>query len=51
MSDGITESVVEDAALDRLKGLGCEVLSGLEIAPVELMAEHAEFKQVFFFRP
>ena len=41
------ESVVEDATLDWLKGLGYEVLSGLAIAPGEPVAERADYKQVF----
>jgi type I restriction enzyme, R subunit len=49
MSNGITESVVEDAALDWLKGLGYEILSGLAIAPGEPAAERADYKQVFLF--
>jgi hypothetical protein len=32
----ITESVVEQAALDWLGGLGYEILSGMTIAPDEL---------------
>src|ERR1035437_9391221 len=49
MSNGITESVVEDAALDWLKGLGYEISSGLVIAPGEPAAERADYKQVFLF--
>ena len=45
----ISESVVEDAALDWLGGLGYEVLSGLAIAPGEPAAERADYKQVFLF--
>ena len=45
----LTESVVEDAALDWLKGLGYEVLSGLAIAPGEPAAERTDYKQVFLF--
>jgi type I restriction enzyme R subunit len=45
----ITESVVEDAALDWLKELGYEVLSGLVIAPGETAAERSDYKQVFLF--
>jgi hypothetical protein len=51
MSDGITESIVEQAALEWLDGLGYEVLSGLAIAPGEATAERADYKQVFSFRP
>jgi type I restriction enzyme R subunit len=49
MSKGITESVVENAALDWLRGLGYEVLSGLAIAPGEPAAERSDYKQVFLF--
>lgn len=49
MSDGITESVVEQAALDWLGGLGYETLSGLAIAPGEPVAERADYKQIFLF--
>src|SRR5258708_20739136 len=49
MSDGITESVVERAALDWLRGLGYEILSGLAIAPGEPVAERSDYKQVFLF--
>ena len=45
----ITESVVEDASLEWLAGLGYEVLSGLVIAPGEPAAERADYKQVFLF--
>jgi type I restriction enzyme R subunit len=43
----LTESVVEQAALDWLKGY--EVLSGLAIAPDEPAAERSDYKQVFLF--
>jgi type I restriction enzyme R subunit len=49
MSKGITESVVEDTALDWLKALGYEVLSGLAIAPGEPAAARPDCKQVFLF--
>ncbi len=49
MSKGITESVVEECSLDRLRELGCEVLSGLTIAPGESAAERADYQQVFLF--
>ena len=49
MSQGIMESVVEDAALDWLGGLGYEILSGLAIAPGEPAAERAGYKQVVLF--
>ncbi|MDE3068459.1 MAG: hypothetical protein KGJ60_13060 [Verrucomicrobiota bacterium] len=45
----LTESVVEQAALDWFGGLGYEVLSGLAIAPGEPAAERADYKQVFLF--
>lgn len=45
----LTESVVEQAALDWLGGLGYEVLSGLAIAPGEPAAERSDYKQVFLF--
>src|SRR5688572_3949098 len=43
----INEAIVEQAALDWLGGLGYETLSGLAIAPGELAAERADYKQVF----
>ena len=49
MSSRLTESVVEDAALDWLRGLGYEILSGLAIAPGEPAAERSDYKQVFLF--
>ena len=45
----INEAIVEQAALDWLKSLGYEVLSGLTIAPGELAAERSDYKQVFLF--
>jgi len=45
----LNEGVVEQAALDWLKGLGYEVLSGLAIAPGETAAERVDYKQVFLF--
>ena len=45
----LSESVVEDVALDWLRGLGYEVLSGLAIAPGEPAAERLDYKQVFLF--
>jgi type I restriction enzyme, R subunit len=45
----LTESIVEQAALDWLGGLGYEVLSGLAIAPGEQAAERTDYKQVFLF--
>ena len=41
-----TESIVEDAALAWLEGLGYEVLSGPSIAPGEAAAERADYSQV-----
>ncbi len=49
MAKNLTESVVEEAALQWLKGLGYEVLSGLAIAPGEPGAERSDYKQVFLF--
>ena len=45
----ISESIVEEAALDWLGGLGYEVVSGLAIAPGETAAERSDYKQVFLF--
>ena len=45
----INEAIVEQAALDWLKGLDYEVLSGLAIAPGEPAAERPDYKQVFLF--
>jgi len=47
--NSIRESVVEQAALDWLDGLGYEVLSGLVIAPGEPATERTDYKQVFLF--
>ena len=41
-----TESIVEDAALTWLKGLGWAVRNGLEIAPGESGAERQDFSEV-----
>ena len=49
MNAKLTESAVEDAALERLGGLGYEVLSGLAIAPGEPASERTDYKQVFLF--
>src|SRR5947209_20277071 len=49
MSKSITESVVEQAALDWLRGLGYETSSGLAIAPGEPTAERSDYKQIFLF--
>jgi len=43
---GFTESVVEEAALAWLEGLGWKVLHGPEIAPGELAAERSDYGQV-----
>jgi len=40
---GISESTVEDAALDWFEALGYTVLQGPEIAPGELSAERSDF--------
>ena len=49
MSSTLNESVVEEAALDWLGGLGFEVLSGPVIAQGETAAELAYYKQVCFW--
>ena len=41
--------MVEGAALNWLRGLGYEILSGLAIAPGEPAAERTDYKQVFLF--
>lgn len=43
----LTESIVEDAALEWLGVLGYEILSGLAIAPGESTEERTDYKQVF----
>ncbi len=43
----VTESTVEDAAVNCLGGLGYEVVSGLVIAPGEPDAERTDYKQVY----
>lgn len=45
-----TESVVEEAALDWLNGIGWSVLGGPDIAPGELSAERADYGQVVLER-
>jgi type I restriction enzyme R subunit len=45
----ITESIVEQAALNWLREQGYEILSGLAIAPGEPAAERLDYKQVFLF--
>src|SRR5688500_4691012 len=49
MSNGITESVVEECSLNWLRELGYEVFSGLTIAPGEAAAERSDYKQVLLF--
>ena len=49
MNDAVTESVVEQCALDWLRGLGYEILSALAIAPGEPAAERTDYRQVFLF--
>jgi type I restriction enzyme R subunit len=46
MSQGLTESIIEAAALAWLESLGWTVKNGPEIAPGELAAERADFGQV-----
>ena len=46
----ITESVVEDAALGWLDGLGWSVAHGPDIAPDTLAAERADYGQVILER-
>ena len=46
MAHHLTESIIEEAALDWLKKLGWEVKNGLDIAPGELAAERLAFGQV-----
>ena len=50
MTRGVTESVVEDAALDWLDGLGWSVAHGPDIAPDTLAAERADYGQVVLER-
>jgi type I restriction enzyme, R subunit len=47
---GVTESVVEQAALAWFESAGWSVLNGAEIAPGELAAERAEYGQVVLER-
>ncbi|MCY4614717.1 MAG: type I restriction endonuclease subunit R [Nitrospira sp.] len=47
---GVSESVVEDAALDWLDGLGWSVAHGPDIAPDTLAAERADYGQVVLER-
>ena len=46
MTRGVSESVVEDAALDWLESLGWSVAHGPDIAPDTLAAERADYGQV-----
>ena len=50
MSGKFAESVVEDAALDWLRGLGWQVAHGPDIAPGELGAERTDYRQVVLDR-
>ncbi|HKV45383.1 MAG TPA: type I restriction endonuclease subunit R [bacterium] len=50
MSGKFVESVVEDAALDWLQGLGWQVAHGPDIAPGELGAERTDYRQVVLDR-
>src|SRR5216683_2148593 len=50
MNQTFTETVVEQAALAWLEGLGYTVLSGLEIAPGESAAERDDYGQVILER-
>ncbi|OPY13839.1 MAG: Type-1 restriction enzyme R protein [Syntrophus sp. PtaB.Bin001] len=50
MSAAFTESVIEQAALAWLESLGYLVLSGLEIAPNEVMAERDDYSEVCLSR-
>jgi type I restriction enzyme R subunit len=43
---GITESVIEEAALNWLEGLGYQIASGPNIAPGELFAERDSYDEV-----
>ena len=45
-AQGFTESVVEEAALAWLEGLGWKVLHGPDIAPGEIAAERTDYGQV-----
>jgi type I restriction enzyme R subunit len=49
MGRGVTESVVEGAALSWLKCLRYEILPGVSAAPGEPGAERSDYKQVFLF--
>jgi len=50
MTTAFTESVIEDAALAWLEGLGWTLKHGLEIAPGEFAAERAGYGQVVLER-
>ena len=50
MTTGISESVVEDAALEWFKTLGYSVLHGPEIAPGEPGAERGSYQKVVLGR-
>ena len=47
---GVSESIVEDAALDWLESLGWNVAHGPDIAPDTLAAERADYGQVVLER-
>ncbi len=47
---GVTESVVEEAALEWLSSLGFTVLNGPDIAPGERLAERNEYSEVILER-
>jgi len=50
MSERFSESVIEQAALAWLESMGYLILSGLEIAPGETMAEREDYSQVWLPR-
>lgn len=50
MSAAFSESVIEEAALAWLEGIGYQVLPGSDIAPGELAAERDEYNQVVLER-
>jgi type I restriction enzyme, R subunit len=50
MSDAFTESVVEQAALAWLETLGYSIVSGIDIAPGETIAERENYGQVVLER-
>jgi type I restriction enzyme R subunit len=50
ITESFTESVVEQAVLAWLESLGYTILSGLEIAPGELLSERENYRQVILER-